>query len=73
MQVEEFNLREELNVFEKLAAGSLADISRTRAKVPYRLRIKIDQDVLDLQGEALVEDNKFKAYDERPQKARRRR
>ena len=72
-QVEEFNLQDELNVFEKMAAGSLADISRMRAKVPYRLRIEIDQDVLDLQGEALLEDNKFKAYDERPQKARRRR
>lgn len=73
MQIEEFNLQDELNVLEKMAAGSLADISRTRAKVPYQLRIKIDQDDLDLQGEALVEDNEFKAYDEGQRKKRRRR
>ena len=72
-QVEDFNLQDELNVLEKLAAGSLADISRMRAKVPYRLRLKIDQDVLDLRGEALLEDNQFKAYDEGLRKNRRRR
>jgi len=66
--LESFNLKDQLNGLEKLAAGSMADVSRLRYAATYRLELNERETITILDGMALAEDIQMGA-----QKAKRRR
>jgi len=55
-QLETFNLKDQLNSLERLAAGSMADVSRFRYSGTYAFLLQEDGKETELSGRALAED-----------------
>ncbi len=70
-KLEEFNLKNELNALEKIAAGSLADIQRTRYKASYAFKYVDGDETYSLSGKAIAEDIVLKAEKKKKKRVRR--
>lgn len=55
-QIEQFNLKDQLNALEKVAAGSMVDVNRLRYAARYELTLVEDGVTTPLSGRAIAED-----------------
>ena len=69
--LETFNLKDQLNAIEKLAAGSMADVARTKYLASYTFNLQTAEGAQHLTGKALMEDILF--GEEQKKRPRRRR
>ncbi len=70
-QLERFRLKDQLNGLEKLAAGSLADISRTHYEATYRFSLTKKGVTKLFEGRAMAEDIQMGAVKAKRRRARR--
>jgi len=69
--LETFNLKDQLNGLEKLAAGSMADVGRFRYAATYEFTLLEDGKETILTGEALAEDIQMGAVKAKRRRSRR--